>query len=127
MSQSQLLLHSVSHHVGLWTGICGSTLGKSSWLNLNWIACQPSGGSIVTTKDGSLSCQNVKNVATACSGLVPWRISWWSRGPRLYALWYYFNFDGDTGYRWPTHDPCGKNNENHKKGVSNPGGQIYLR
>ena len=31
--------------------------------NINdWIVCQPSGGSIVTNKQGSLSCINVKNV-----------------------------------------------------------------
>ena len=40
--------------------------------NINdWIVCQPSGGSIVTQKHGSLNCQNIKNVATAYSGRVP--------------------------------------------------------
>ena len=109
----------------LWKDIGKEFMVKS---NINdWIVCQPSGGSIVTKKVGSMSCQNVKNVATTCSGVAPQRISWWSRGPALYASSIYYYFDGDTHQHWPTHDPCGKNNENQKKGVSNPGGQIYLR
>ena len=97
--------------------------------NINdWIVCQTRGGSIVKKIGGSISCQNIKNVATACSGVVPNRMSWWHRrGPRLYASSLYYYFDGETHGNWPTHDPCGKNTQNHKKGVSNPGGQIYLR
>ena len=96
--------------------------------NINdWIVCKPSGGSIVTKKHGSLSCQNIKNVATACSGVAPNRIVWYPPGPSLYASTFYYYFDGSTRYNYPTHDPCGGNQQNHKKGVSNPGGQIYLR
>ena len=96
--------------------------------NINdWIVCQPSGGSIVTQKHGSLTCQNVKNVAIACSGVVPYRIAWRYRGPIILASWYYYYFDGSTRGNWPVHDPCGKYQKFHKKGVSNPGGQIYLR
>ena len=96
--------------------------------NINdWTVCQPSGGSIVTQKEGSISCQNIKNVATACSDVVPNKMKWDSRGPSLYALSHYYYFDGDTGGNWPTHDPCGENLQNHKNGVSNPSGQIYLR
>ena len=96
--------------------------------NINdWIVCQPSGGSIVTQKEGSISCQNIKNVATACSGVVPNKMKWVRRGPSLYASSHYYYFDGDTRGNWPVHDPCGKNQLNHKKGVSNPSGQIYLR
>ena len=96
--------------------------------NINdWIVCQPNGGSIVTKKDGSLSCQNIKNVATACSSATPYRIKWYSRGPSLDAISYYYFFDGGTDGNWPAHDPCGGNNQNHQKGVSNPGGQIYFR
>ena len=95
--------------------------------NINdWIVCQPGGGSIVTKKLGSLSCQNIKNVATACSGVVPNRMRWYSPGPSLHASSYYYYFDGHTGGSWPTHDPCGKNQKYQKKGV-NPAGQIYLR
>ena len=96
--------------------------------NINdWIVCQPNGGSLVTKKDGSMSCQNIKNVATACSGVAPKIIHWHSHGLTLIASSYYYHFDGNTRGNYPTHDPCGKNGQNHKKGVSNPGGQIYLR
>ena len=109
----------------LWKDIGKEFMVKS---NINdWIVCQASGGSLVTKKEGSLSCQNVKNVATACSGVAPQGIYWWAGGPSLYASWLYYYFDGDTRGDWPSHDPCGKNSLNYKKGVSNPGGQIYLR
>ena len=109
----------------VWKDIGKDFMVKS---NINdWIVCQPSGGSIVTKKDGSLTCQNVKNVATACSGVAPHRMYWFSRGPYLYASWLYYYFGGNTRGSRPTHDPCGKGKLNHKKGVSNPGGQIYLR
>lgn len=46
--------------------------------------------------------------------------------PRLYL----FDGNADTSC-WPEHNPCGvwkDNTGNHqKKGVSNPGGQIFLR
>ena len=96
--------------------------------NINdWIVCQPRDGSIVTKKEGSLSCQNMKNVATACSSVVPYRMRWHSRGPVLYESSHYYYFDGDTRRRFPQHDPCGKARANQKTLVSNPGGQIYLR
>ena len=109
----------------VWKDIGKDFMVKS---NINdWIVCQPSGGSIVTHEEGSISCQNVKNVATACSGVVPNRINWHLPGPSLHGSSFYYYFDGYTGTYWPTHDPCGKNQQNHKKGFSNPGGQIYLR
>ena len=109
----------------LWKDIGKEFMVKS---NINdWIVCQPSGGSIVEVKGGSVSCQNVKNVATACNGVAPQDISWLSRGPCIYASSYYYHFDAYTRGSWPVHDPCGKTNPNHKKGISNPGGQIYLR
>ena len=109
----------------VWKDIGKDFMVKS---NINdWIVCQPSGGSIVTHKEGSISCQNVKNVATACSGVVPNRMKWYSAGPSPRTSSFYYYFDGNTHGSWPTHDPCGTNQQNHKKGVSNPGGQIYLR
>ena len=109
----------------LWKNIGKEFMVKS---NINdWIVCQPNGGSLVTKTQGSMSCQNIKNVATACSGVVPNRIGWWSSGPYLAASSLYYDFEPYTGNGWPTHDPCGKNRANHKKGVRNPGGQIYLR
>ena len=97
--------------------------------NINdWIVCQPVNGSIVTEKDGSISCQNIKNVAAACSGVVPNKMWWNSGGLSLSASRrnYYF-FNGRTDKFSPIHDPCGREKPNHKTGVSNPGGQIYLR
>ena len=110
----------------VWKDIGKEFMVKS---NINdWIVCQPSNGSIVAKKDGSLSCQNLKNVGTTCSGVVPHKIIWESRGPTLRASSFYYDFDGSTtDGNWPAHDPCGTDRQNHKKGVSNPGGQIYLR
>ena len=109
----------------LWKDIGKEFMIKS---NINdWIACQPSGGSIVTKKSGSLSCLNVKNVATACSGVAPYRSGWRSRGPYLSASSVYYYFNGDTRSSWPVHDSCGVDSRLSKNGVSNPGGQIYLR
>ena len=98
--------------------------------NINdWIVCQPRGGSIVTQEEGSISCQIIKNVTTACSGVVPNRMYWYPRGPLLYvsSSSFYYYFDGDTRSNYPTHDPCGKDELNHKKEVSKPVGKIYLR
>jgi hypothetical protein len=110
----------------LWKSIGKELMIKS---NINdWIVCQPNGGSLVTKTQGSMSCQNIKNVATACSGVAPKGMFWGSFGPNLrISSSYYYDFDGGTGGNWPTHDPCGKTGKNQKKGVSNPGGQIYLR
>ena len=93
----------------------------------DWIVCQQNDGSIVTKQGGSISCENIKNVETTCAGLVPNRISWFPHAPILFATNGYYTFDGTTDRYWPRHDPCGEGKANHKKGVSNPGGQIYLR
>ena len=109
----------------LWKNIGQEFMIKS---NINdWIVCQPGNGSIVDEKEGSLSCRNIKDVATACNGVEPNNFEWFSRGPSLRSSSHYFYFDGDTRDNWPTHDPCGGGRANHKKTVSNPGGQIYLR
>ena len=111
----------------VWKDIGKDFMVKS---NINhWIVRQPTGGSIVTKKTGSISCLNIKNVATACSGKAPFKMYWLLfQGPYLSASWRYYYFDGDTrGSNWPTHDPCGKDQQNQKKRVSNPRGQIYLR
>ena len=93
----------------------------------DWIVCKPNNGSIVAKRDGSISCDNIKNVATACSGVAPYQMAWQQRGPRLNAKSSYYHFQGGTDAYWPSHDPCGEKKPNHKKGVNNPGGQIYLR
>ena len=113
----------------LWKNIGKEFMIKS---NINdWIVCQPNGGSLVTTAQGSVTCQNIKNVATACSGVVPNRIGWWSTGPylatSLVSSSLFYDFEPFAVNGLPAHDPCGKGQTNHKKGVNNPGGQIFLR
>ena len=93
----------------------------------HWIVCQQNNGSIVTKKDGSISCENIKNVATTCGGVAPHGIRWWSRALALFASSSYYMFDGSQDRQWPVHDPCGERQANHRKGVSKPGGQIYIR
>ena len=109
-----------------WTRIHGK-----STIN-DWIVCQPNDGSLVVQKGGLIICKNIKNVATACSGMAPDYLQWWKSGPVLQLTkdWQglYYGFDGARDLRKPIHDPCGTNNaNNHKKGVGLPGGQIYLR
>ena len=75
----------------LWKDIGKEFMVKS---NINdWIVCQPSGGSMVTKKQGSLSCRNIKNVATTCSGVALLKIRWYSYGPILDASSLYYYFD----------------------------------
>ena len=111
----------------LWKNIGEEFMTKSN-IN-NWFVCQPDIGSIVTQKSGSISCHNIKSVTTACRDVSPNKIDWTIIGPSLYSgktAFYYF--DGNKGVNYPTHDPCGTGScSNHKKGVENPGGQIYLR
>ena len=93
----------------------------------DWIVCQQNHGSFVTKQSGSISCENIKNVGTTCAGLVPNKIRWHAHAPILFASKGYYLFDGATDRYWPRHDPCGEGEANHKKRVSNAGGQIYLR
>jgi hypothetical protein len=111
----------------LWLNIGEEFLIKS---NINdWIICQPNGGSLVRGIDGDLSCINIKNVATACEGVQPYRITWGSScGPRIYASTTFYRFDGSKQSCYPSHDPCDSGpTQNHKRNVPNPGGKIFLR
>ncbi|XP_028392896.1 uncharacterized protein LOC114517395 [Dendronephthya gigantea] len=111
----------------LWKRIGQEVMVKS---NINdWIICKPNVGSLVIKKSGSMNCQNIKNVATACNGVAPTRVWWGSVGPDFSGPNTYYWFDGYTRSNWPVHSPCSGINgvDDHKKGVSNPGGQIYLR
>ena len=114
----------------LWKDIGQEFMVKST-IN-DWIVCQANKGSILEMKPGSIVCENIKNVAEACSGVVPDHVWWWGSGPVLGlnngTLNLYYRFDGSTDGLVPMHDPCGTGNaSNHKKRVLNPGGQIYLR
>ena len=113
----------------LWKEIGEEFMVKST-IN-DWLVCQLNGGSIVAKKGGSINCENIKNVATACSGEKPNKVYWWSTGPGLVmsdVTFKYYRFEGDKYSGVPIHDPCGTNSRrNHKQGIANPGGQIYLR
>ena len=112
----------------LWNGIGQEFMVKSN-IN-NWIFCQETsgGGSLVAEKQGNLNCKSIKTVGYACRRTVPTKINWFNKGPSIYTTYRdcYF-FDGSTDRNWPVHDPCGSAQPNHKNGVKNPGGQIYLR
>ena len=110
----------------LWPSIGNEFMIKS---NINhWITCKQRVGCIVEKKDGTIECKIIKSVATSkCLDVIPETLKWNSRGPYLRASGIFYYFDGDIAENWPTHDPCGKNEPNQKTGVSNPGGQIYLR
>ena len=115
----------------LWKEIGEEFMVKST-IN-DWLVCQPNGGSMVARKRGSINCENIKNVATACNSAVPNRVQWWESGPVLrmshnkYDRYYRFDGDGESA-GVPAHDPCGTSSTgNYKQGVANPGGQIYLR
>ena len=82
-------------------------------------------------KEGSLSCKLVKQVSEQCDGVVPKFIAMLRQGPYLKSgagkLDIYYFFDGSTSRNWPTHDPCGKNEENQLKRVVNPNGNIFVK
>ena len=109
-----------------WTNIGEELMVKS---NINhWVVCEQISGSFLTKKVGSANCQNIKNVASKCTGEAPNKIGWTSIGPGLMDSAGFYFFEGNTGSDYPTHDPCGTGSDlNHKKAVDNPGGKIYLR
>ena len=117
--------HYEAMNFALWRTIGKETLIKSN-IN-NWIACKEGTGSIVQEKKGSITCKLVKQVSKQCAGVVPNSYSPYANGPYLNSNRNYYYFDGYTGNNWPTHDPCGKNQANQLKGVTNPHGNIFVR
>ncbi|KAJ7355107.1 hypothetical protein OS493_027896 [Desmophyllum pertusum] len=94
----------------------------------NWLICHPGTGSLVDWQGGSVSCQIVKRVTDTCKERpAPSTFALTSYGPVFSTTKLYYYFDGYTGNNWPTHDPCGENNENHVKNVVNPHGNIFIR
>ena len=108
----------------LWRTIGKEFLIKSN-IN-NWISCKEGTGSIVQWKAGSVTCRLVKQVSKECGG-VPTSLKIKGNGPSLYGSSHYYYFDGGTGGDWPTHDPYGRGQQNHLKGVANPHGNIFVR
>ncbi len=109
----------------LWVHIGNNFLVRSN-IN-NEIMCTPVTGSIVNATVGSVSCSLVADIVQKenCTD-VPDYYDFTQYGPFLkkYRFMYYWNANKDVN--WPTHDPCAQNGANHKLGVSNPGGQLYL-
>jgi hypothetical protein len=97
--------------------------------NINdWIYCQPESGSLVTPNNGSVYCENIRNVTSNCSGFAPSQISWTPCGPRLFGENTMYFFDGSSTSCWPVHNPCNDSwFNNHEQNVENPSGNIYLR
>jgi len=109
----------------LWRTIGNQTLIKSN-IN-NWIVCSEDTGSIVREKAGSINCTLVKQVSEQCPGVVPTSLEMINVGLLLTSTSTYYYFDSSTNHDMPTHDPCGKNQENQLKGVANPHGNIFIR
>jgi hypothetical protein len=116
-----------------WTSI-GSDFLVTSNIN-QWITCQPGTGSLVDKVEGTITCQLIKVVATACTSVVPTfysatldpsAVGLFAK-PNMVGTTYYF-WEGYTSTgNWPTHDPCGANGVNQVPDVPDPRGQIYLR
>ena len=115
----------------LWKQLGRQVLIKSN-IN-NWLICHPGTGSLVDWQDGSVRCQIIKHVTPTCnSEPAPSKFARIEGyGPILYSTGYwrstYYYFDGYTGNNWPTHDPCGKNQDHHLKNVADAHGNIYIR
>ena len=117
--------HYEAMNFALWRTIGKETLIKSN-IN-NWITCKEGTGSIVRQKAGSITCKLVKQVSAQCAGVLPRSLATDSNGQYLSSSSLYYYFDGSTGNSWPTHDPCGKGQDNHLQGVANPHGNIFIR
>ena len=50
-----------------------------------------------------------------------------SCGPLLRRGAAYYYFDSCSGINFPTHDPCGENQDNGLKNVKNPHGNSFVR
>jgi hypothetical protein len=110
----------------LWQSLGANLLVES---NINhWIACTPGAGSLVTKTNGSMTCTLVKVVPNKCTSNVPKTVAFDSISGGLWDNSTYYYWEGSTTTaNWPTHDPCGMNQENQVTGLADPYGSIYLR
>ena len=76
---------------------------------------------------GSVTCRNLKNIASKCHGKIPRELRIHSAGPYFWYPSYFYEFDGSTSFGTPAHDPCGTNRDYQKKNVMNPGGNLFIR
>lgn len=117
--------HYEAINFALWRIIGKETLIKSNINNL--LVCRDGTGSIVQGKGGSINCKLVGHHSRRCLGAVPKSFAMYACGPSLNLHSHYYYFDSCTGGYWPTHDPCGRNQQNHVKSVVNPHGNIFVR
>ena len=104
----------------------GSEVLVKSNIN-NWIACRPGSGSLVDWRAGSVTCRLVRVLSSKCTTVVPQKLTIHSYGPYFSASSLYYYFDGYKNNDWPTHDPCGRGQPNHLKGVGSPRGSVFIR
>ena len=96
--------------------------------NINhWIACKPGNGSLVSRIDGTLDCRNIKNVGTKCLGNAPNRMRKVASGIEIFGDKLFYFLDCSTVVRQCVHDPCGSGRPNHVRGVTDPGGDLFIR
>jgi len=112
--------------------LIGSEILIKSTIN-NWVACLPDSGNLVTKTPGVLDCRFIRQIVTdkpSCQE-VPGKLSQGTdcgynlKGKTTAKAMYYFEHCDNTN--WPTHDPCGQNEPNHKHGVDNPHSNVYIR
>jgi hypothetical protein len=110
----------------LWSSLGANLLVES---NINhWVSCTPGTGSLVTKTGGSMTCTLVKVVPNKCTSNVPKSVAFDAVSAGLWDTSTYYYWDGSTTTaNWPTHDPCGMNQENQVTGLADPYGSIYLR
>lgn len=98
--------------------------------NINdWYQCKPNGGSLVRQKNGSIFCNHTKETTNCGSTVIPEIVEWEKSGPVLRGSGNIavYRFDGSTSNWYPTHNSCKNGTKNHKRGVANPYGQIFVR
>ena len=112
----------------LWKSLGQKFLIKSN-IN-NEVKCIPVVGSLFDWVTGSINCTMVNLFVSCPSGpsSVPITLLLYlNSGPHLQVNSFYYFFDCNTDTNWPTHNPCGEDDSNHKTGVTNPYGSIYLQ
>lgn len=112
----------------LWKQFGRQILVKSN-IN-NWLVCSPEEGSLVDWQTGTINCKITRRISEiAClDSSPPTHFVRGSRcGPMLKRENAYYYFVSCVGENWPTHDPCGQNNNNGLKNVKNPHGNILIR
>ncbi len=102
---------------------------------MNWYACTPGSGSLVTYTEGSVDCEVVKlNFNDGCSWIKPdyfgeyssqLPLFWSNKGQANSQA--YILFDGITSNYYPVHDHCASNTFNVQDMATNPRGAIYIR